>query len=56
MDALPLRIWRLALLPYDYARAQGWGAALVLIIIVLGLNVTVRLVTRGRYSMVRSRI
>ncbi len=56
VDALPLRIWRLALLPYDYAREQGWGAALVLIIIVLTLNVTVRLVTRGRYSMVRSRI
>lgn len=55
VDALPLRIWRLALLPYDYARAQGWGAALVLIIIVLTLNVTVRLATRGKYGMMRSR-
>lgn len=49
MDALPLRVWRLALLPYDYARQQGWGAALVLISIVLTLNVGVRLATRGRY-------
>ncbi len=55
MDALPLRIWRLALLPYDYAREQGWGAALVLILIVLTLNVVVRLATRGRLSMMRSR-
>lgn len=42
MDALPLRIWRLSLLPYDSAQAQGWGAALVLILIVLSINVGVR--------------
>jgi len=44
MDALPLRIWRLSLLPYDTAAAQGWGAALVLILIVLALNIGVRYV------------
>ncbi len=54
VDALPLRIWRLALLPYSYAREQGWGAALVLILIVLGLNVIVRIAARG-YSPGRSR-
>lgn len=42
MDALPLRIWRLSLLPYDSAQSQGWGAALVLILIVLSINVVVR--------------
>lgn len=42
MDALPLRIWRLSLLPYDSAQAQGWGAALVLILIVLSINIAVR--------------
>ncbi|MDE1763603.1 MAG: phosphate ABC transporter permease PstA [Thaumarchaeota archaeon] len=42
MDALPLRIWRLSLLPYDSATMQGWGAALVLILIVLTLNIGVR--------------
>ena len=42
MDALPLRIWRLSLLPYDSAQLQGWGAALVLIIIILGVNLGVR--------------
>jgi len=55
MDALPLRIYRLALLPYPYAQAQGWGAALVLILIVLALNVGVRLATRGRLYSMRSR-
>ena len=42
MDALPLRIWRLSLLPYDSAQLQGWGAALVLIIIILAINLAVR--------------
>ena len=42
MDALPLRIWRLSLLPYDSAQMQGWGAALVLILIILAINLAVR--------------
>ena len=42
MDALPLRIWRLSLLPYDSAQLQGWGAALVLILIILVINLGVR--------------
>ncbi len=42
MDALPLRIWRLSLLPYDSAQMQGWGAALVLIMIILAINLGVR--------------
>lgn len=44
MDALPLRIWRISMLPYDSAQAQGWGAALVLILIVLSINIGVRYV------------
>jgi phosphate transport system permease protein len=42
MDALPLRIWRLSLLPYDSAQLQGWGSALVLILIILFINLGVR--------------
>jgi phosphate transport system permease protein len=42
MDALPLRIWRLSLLPYDSAQMQGWGAAVVLIVIILAINLLVR--------------
>ncbi len=41
-DALPLRIWRLSSLPYDSAVTQGWGAAFILIIIVLSINIGVR--------------
>jgi phosphate transport system permease protein len=42
VDALPLRIWRLSSLPYDSAVTQGWGAAFVLIILVLSINIGVR--------------
>jgi phosphate transport system permease protein len=48
MDALPLRIWRDSLQPYANLQAQGWGAALVLILIVLSLNIAVRIASRGR--------
>ena len=34
VDALPLRIWRFASQPYEHAHSFGWGAALVLIIMV----------------------
>jgi phosphate transport system permease protein len=42
IDALPLRIWRLASLPFDTAHSFGWGAALILITIVLILSVSLR--------------
>ncbi len=42
IDALPLRIWRLSLLPYDSAQLQGWGAALVLIMIIIGINLGIK--------------
>ncbi len=48
VDALPLRIWRLSLLPYDSAQLHGWGAALVLIVIILVVNLAVRYAVSGR--------
>jgi phosphate transport system permease protein len=48
VDALPLRIWRLASQPYDSAHAFGWGAALILIIIVLSLSITLRIVSQRK--------
>jgi phosphate transport system permease protein len=48
MAALPVTIWRSALQPSAAVQAQGWGAALVLILIVLSLNIGVRLASRGR--------
>jgi phosphate transport system permease protein len=52
VDALPLRIWRLASQPYESAHAQGWGAALILILIVLLFSVTLRfLATRKGFNI-----
>jgi phosphate transport system permease protein len=48
IDALPLRIWRLASQPYESAHSQGWGAALVLILIILILSVVLRLLVQSR--------
>ena len=48
MAALPLEIWRDSLQPYANVQAQGWGAALILILIVLTLNIVVRVASRGR--------
>ncbi len=48
VDALPLRIWRLAAQPYENAHSFGWGAALILIIIVLSLSIALRLLVLDR--------
>ena len=48
MDALPLRIWTLSLLPYEEAQLHGWGAALVLIFIIMCINLAVRFFVLGR--------
>ncbi len=50
MDALPLRIFLNSQLPSAEAQSAAWGAALVLILMVLALNITVRLASRGRFS------
>ncbi len=56
IDALPLRIFNDASQADPFTRQQAWGAAMILIIIVLTLNIGVRLATRGRYGSNRSRI
>jgi phosphate transport system permease protein len=48
IDALPLRIWRLASQPYDTAHSQGWGAALLLIVIVLISSVILRFLVQRK--------
>ena len=42
VDALPLRIWRLASQPYESAHSFGWGSALVLILLILALSMGLR--------------
>jgi len=56
VDALPLRIWRLASQPYEHAHAFGWGAALVLILMVLGLNVGLRLLAYRKGFAIRTEV
>jgi len=48
VDALPLRIWRLASQPYPSAHEFGWGAALVLITLVLVMSVGLRMLAYKR--------
>ena len=51
MQALPLTVFRYALLPYKSLQAQAWGAALVLIIMVLGINLISRWVLRRQIAL-----
>lgn len=48
VDALPLRIWRLASQPYESAHAFGWGSALILILMILALSMGLRLLLQKR--------
>lgn len=55
MDALPLRIWTMSLLPYEGAQQHGWGAALVLILIIMCINMAVRYIVLGDNSRFNAR-
>jgi phosphate transport system permease protein len=48
MDALPLRVFLNSRQPSQLVQAEAWGAALILILIVLSINIVVRFVTRNR--------
>jgi phosphate transport system permease protein len=54
MQALPLTVFRYALLPYKSLQAQAWGAALVLIVLVLAVNLISRWVLRRQIALARS--
>jgi len=48
ISALPLQIFSYAISPYDDWHRQAWAGALVLMAIILILNVSVRILSRGR--------
>ena len=48
IGALPLQIYRYALSPYSDWQKQAWAAAFLLVIMVLGINIVVRLVSSRR--------
>src|SRR6476659_11483521 len=57
VDALPLRIWRLASQPYESAHAAGWGAALLLVIMVLALSISLRILAQKKgFTVTRTTI
>jgi len=52
VDAIPLRIFRLATQPYEHSHSFAWGAALILILMVLSLSVALRLLASRRLQNV----
>lgn len=50
MASLPMQIYVLRDSPYDLALKQSWGVALVLVVLVLGLNIIARFLTRNRMA------
>jgi len=47
--SLTVQIYSYALSPYDEWHAQAWAATLVLMTLILGINITVRFLTRKRF-------
>ena len=47
--SLTVQIYNYALSPYDEWHAQAWAATLVLMTLILGINITVRFLTRKRF-------
>lgn len=49
MASLTVQIFNYATGPFDIEHAMAWAATLVLITLILGINITVRYLTRKRY-------
>ena len=51
IQALPLTVYQYALTPYKSLQDQAWGAALVLVVMVLGINLVSRWVLRRQIAL-----
>jgi phosphate transport system permease protein len=51
MEALPMTVYHYALTPYKSLQDQAWGAALVLVVMVLGINLISRWVLRRQIAL-----
>jgi phosphate transport system permease protein len=51
LQALPMTVYQYALLPYKELQDQAWGAALVLVVMVLGINLLSRWVLRRQIRL-----
>jgi len=56
VDALPLRIWRLATQPYEHSHSFGWGGALILILMVLCLSIVLRMAMSRRLKLAAAKM
>lgn len=56
MASMPVLIYQFAISPFDNWHDLAWGASAFLILVVLGLNITVRMIARGRQGMPQRRI
>lgn len=55
VDSLPLTLWKYAQQPYPERINQSWAAALVLMIIILAINVSVRVWVQYRMKRLQAR-
>lgn len=51
MAALPLTVFQYSIGPYEEWHRFAWAAALVLIVVVLGLSIGARVATRARFNL-----
>lgn len=51
--AVPLQVFQYAVAPYKDWHDQAWAAALVLMVLILGLNVGVRVATKSGFRRIR---
>jgi len=54
--AMPLQIFAYAISPYDDWHRQAWAGALVLLVLVLAINISVRFLTRDRFGSVQVKV
>ena len=54
--ALPLLIYTYAISPFRDWQADAWGAALILVLVMLGLNLLTRLTLGRKFAGVRAEI
>lgn len=53
MASLPVQIFNYAISPYEVWHQKAWAGCLVLVMLVLGLSILTRVVTRGRYEIIQ---
>ena len=56
MASMPVLIYQFAISPFDNWHDLAWGTSAFLILLVLGLNITVRIIARGRRGMPQRRL